>query len=157
MLEQFLSTAENEEIQNFLRSIDIDDLVKAFTFLDEACRTRIMKNLSTRTQKSLLEDVEYAFPRVTLDELKKSLCWLRHHAKKIMNENPFVQRPALGEKPFGLLPNVLTAYEVEALLETDEIFSAERIVTAITFAAKAHGARGCRSNRATSSNAIESS
>jgi hypothetical protein len=141
VLEQFLSTAENEEIQNFLRSIDIDDLVKAFTFLDEACRGRILENLSTRTQKSILEDVEYTSPRVTLDILKESLSRLRHHAKAVMNENPFIERPALGEKRFGLLPNILTDYEVEALLDTDEIFSAERITQAITFAAKAHGAQ----------------
>lgn len=140
-LEQFLSTAENADIQSFLKVIDIDDLVKAFTFLDEACQARILENLSTRAQKSLLEDVKSVSKSVTVDELKKSFSWLRHHAKKVMNENPFVQRRKIGEKRFGLLPNVLTEYEIEALLDSDEMFSAERIVTAITFAAKAHGAQ----------------
>jgi uncharacterized protein len=141
VLEQFLSSAENTDIQNFLRSIDLDDLVKAFSILDEACRGRIMENLSTRTQKSLLEDVELASKNITVDELKNSFSNLRHHAKAVMGENPFVERSALGEKQFGLLPNVLTDYEVDALLDSDEMFSAERIVSAITFAAKAHGAQ----------------
>lgn len=140
-LEQFLSSAENTDIQNFLRSIDLDDLVKAFSILDEACKERILENLSIRTQKSLLEDVELASKNITVDELKNSFSNLRHHANKAMGENPFVERPALGEKQFGILPNVLTDYEVEALFDSDEMFSAERIVTAITFAAKAHGAQ----------------
>lgn len=140
-LEQFLNTAENADIQNFLRTIDKDDLVKAFTFLDEACRGRIMENLSTRAQQSLLEEVERVSKSTTVDELKNSFSWLRHHAKKVMGENPFIERPAIGEKQFGLLPNVLTDYEVEALLDSDDMLSAERIVSAITFAAKAHGAQ----------------
>jgi guanosine-3',5'-bis(diphosphate) 3'-pyrophosphohydrolase len=141
VLEQFLSSAENTDIQNFLRTIDLDDLVKAFSILDEACKERIMENLSTRTQKSLLEEVEYASENITIDELKKSFKNLRHYAKKVMGENPFVQRSALGWKHFGLCPDLLTQYEIDALLEVYESFNADRIIEVITFAAKAHGAQ----------------
>ncbi len=58
-----------------------------------------------------------------------------------MGENPFLERPKIGEKRFGLAPEIFTQYEVDALLEVYESFNAERIITAITFAAKAHGAQ----------------
>jgi uncharacterized protein len=140
-LEQFLNTAEDTDIQSFLKVIDFDDMKKVFTYLDEASQVRIMDNLSVRTQQSLIEDAEVFSPRVTVDELKKSLSWLRHHAKSVMGENPFVQRHPLGKKRFGLSPEFLTKYEIDALLDSDEIFCAERITQAITFAAKAHSAQ----------------
>jgi uncharacterized protein len=128
-LEQFLSSAEDTDIQNFLRTIDKDDLVKAFTFLDEACRGRILENLSTRAQQSLLEEVEYASENITIDELKKSLSWLRHHAKKVMGENPFVQRPALGEKHFRTLcPDFSPNMRLMRFWKSYESFNAERII-----------------------------
>lgn len=141
VLEQFLSTADNDQIQHFLRSIDKHDLITTFTLLDEACRGRILENLSTRAQQGLLEEIAFASKNIAVDDLKKSLSWLRHHAKKVMGENPFIQSPKLGEKRFGLAPEIFTQYEIDVLLEVYESFNADRIVSAITFAAKAHGAQ----------------
>jgi hypothetical protein len=140
VLEQFLLSAEDRDIQTFLRTIDKDDLVRAYSVIDESCRERLLSNLSHRAVESLLEEVEVC-GESDIETIAKALKNLRHYARKTMGENPFVYPPDAGERRFGLSPEILSEDEIDELLEVHKRVLPEKIIEAITFAAKAHGAQ----------------
>ncbi|MFA6145005.1 MAG: YqiA/YcfP family alpha/beta fold hydrolase [Sulfuricurvum sp.] len=140
VLEQFLLSAEDRDIQTFLRTIDKDDLVRTFSVIDESCRERLLSNLSHRAVESLMEEVDWC-GESDIETIAKALKNLRHYARKTMGENPFVYPPDTGGRRFGLSPEILSEDEIDELLEVYERVLPEKIIEAITFAAKAHGAQ----------------
>ncbi|MDD5387333.1 MAG: FliG C-terminal domain-containing protein [Sulfuricurvum sp.] len=140
VLVQFLLSAEDRDIQTFLRTIDKDDLVRAYNVIDETCRERLLSNLSHRAAQSLLEEVEVC-GESDIKTISQALKNLRHYARKTMGENPFVYPPDAGERRFGLSPEILSEDEIDEMLEVHERVLPEKIIEAITFAAKAHGAQ----------------